>query len=249
MNVIYTTRNDENEPVTIEANLDFEPMSDDTVWMLWAFAPLKTSDGAGGCAEEERRTLDAINATLGEVLELRNGGLYAGMRLQEGWAELYYYAAWSKGAEKQFRDVFKQHGYAQIEFGANRDAQQAFYYETLCPDAYELQQVKNREIIGELSRAGDDLSAPRPVEHYLFFQTSSAMQRAATQLVEQQGRIETGLHEEGRYPHGLMLERVHDCRPETLEAETAPLIALADKEYGIYRGWSTVLAGETPDNA
>ncbi|MEJ2467628.1 MAG: ribonuclease E inhibitor RraB [Campylobacterales bacterium] len=243
MNVTYTTRNDENEPVTIEANLDFEPQSDDTVWMLWAFAPLKTSDGAGGCAEEERRTLDAINATLGEVLELRNGGLYAGMRLHEGWAELYYYAAWSRGAEQQFRDAFKQHGYAHIEFGANRDAQQAFYYETLYPDACELQQVKSREIIEELSRAGDDLSKPRPVEHYLFFQTQTAMQRAAMQLSEA-GPIETGLHEEGRYPHGLVLELEHACLPDVLEAETAPLIELAEKEHGIYRGWSTVMAGD-----
>lgn len=244
MNVTYMTRNDENEPVTIEVNLDFEPQSDDTVWMLWAFAPLKTSDGAGGCSKEERRTLDAIITTLSDVLELRNGALYAGMRLQEGWAELYFYAVWSKGAEQQFRDAFKQHGYAQIEFGANRDAQQAFYHETLYPDAYELQQVKSREIIEELSSAGDDLSVPRPVEHYLFFQTQTAMQRAAIELAETEGRIETGLHEEGRYPHGLMLERVHDCLPETLETVTAPLIALAQKEHGIYMGWSTVLAGE-----
>ena len=106
------------------------------------------------------------------------------MRLQEGWAEIYYYAAWSKGAEQQFRDVFKQHGYDRIEYGASRDTHQDFYHETLYPDAYELQQARSREIIAELAEAGDDLEAHRAVEHYLFFQTATAMQRAAAQLAQ-----------------------------------------------------------------
>jgi len=242
MNVTYTTRNDAGAPVTIEANLDFDPPSDDTVWMLWAFAPLRTPDASGGCSETERRALDAINATLGDVLELRNGALYAGMRIQEGWAEVYFYAAWSKGAEARFRDAFKQHGYTQIEYGATRDAKQAFYHETLLPDAFELQQGKSREIITDLAAAGDDLTVPRPVEHYLFFQTRTAMQRAALQLSETDGRVETGLEEEGRFPHGVMLELEHACTPEVLEEVTTPLIGIAQKEHGVYRGWSTMLA-------
>lgn len=244
MNVIYTTRNDAGEPVMIEANLDFEPPSDDTVWMLWAFAPLQSPGSGGGCSKEERETLDAIKTRLSEVLELRNGALYAGMRIQEGWAELYYYAAWSKGAEQQFRDLFKQHGYERIEFGANRDTHQTFFHDTLCPDAYELQQVKNREIMTELKASGDDLNVARPVEHYLFFRTESAMQRAAMALAQEEGYIETGLKEEGRYPHGLMFEREHACTFEALEAVTNILIDLADKEHGYYRGWSTVLGGD-----
>lgn len=242
MNVIYTTYTDAGEPVTIEANLDFEPLSDDTVWMLWAFAPLKSPGGE--CSKEECETLDAIKTGLSKVLELRNGALYAGMRLQEGWAELYYYAAWSKGAEQQFRDLFKQHGYDRIEFGAKRDRHHTFFHDTLYPDAYALQQVKNREIMTELEASGDDLGVARPVEHYLFFQTQSAMQRAAMTLAQEEGHIETGLKEEGRYPYGLMCEREHACTLETLEAVTNILIDLAEKEHGYYRGWSTVLSGD-----
>ncbi|WP_345971352.1 MULTISPECIES: DUF695 domain-containing protein [Sulfurimonas] len=243
MNVTYTTTNEENIPVTIEANLDFEPQSDDTVWMLWSFAPLKSPNAAGGCDAEERRVLDAIKTELNDRLELRNGALYAGMRLQEGWAELYYYAAWSKGAEQQFRDLFKQHGYGRIEYGATRDTHHAFYHDVLVPDPFELQQAKSTEIIAELVAAGDDLSCERPVEHYLFFQTRTAMQRAAVALAEEGVRIETDLEEEGLYPHGLLYERTHACTPEVLEEVTRPLIETALEAHGLYLGWSTSLSG------
>jgi len=243
MNVTYTTRNEENIPVTIEANLDFEPQSDDTVWMLWAFAPLKTPAENGGCGAEERLALEAIRTTLGDVLELRNGALYAGMRLQEGWVELYFYAAWSKGAEQQFRDAFKQHGYGRIEYGATRDTHHAFYHDTLSPDPFELQQARSAEIIAELLSAGDDLHLERPVEHYLFFQTHTAMQRAAVALAGEGIRIETGIEEEGHYPHGLLYECVHACTAEVLDAVTRPLIETVLEAHGIYLGWNTGLAG------
>lgn len=243
MHVTYTTRNDEGLPVTIEANLDFEPPSDDTVWMLWAFAPLKSPDEVQGCGAEERAELSRIREGLDDLLELRHGALYAGMRLQDGWAELYYYGVWGKGAEKLFRDRFKQHGYERIEFGTTRDTRHTFYHENLHPDAYAFQQAQSREIITELEAAGDDLDRPRPVEHYLFFQTETAMQRAALALAEKADRIETGLHEEGQYAHGLMLEMTHACRPEVLEEVTAPLIEMAEQAHGVYRGWSTVMAG------
>ena len=244
MHVRYSTLNEENRPVTIEANLDFDPPSEDTVWMLWAFAPLKNAETSGGCSSAEWERLSAIASTLSDRLELRNGAVYAGMRLQDGWAEIYYYAAWSKGAEQQFRDVFKQHGYGQIEYGASRDAHQNFFHETLYPDAYELQQARSREIIAELAEAGDDPAASREVEHYLFFQTSTAMQRAGAALAEE-GAVETGLEGEGRFPHGLVLVLEHACTEAELADVTAPLIALAEKEHGFYMGWSTTLAAES----
>ena len=239
----YRTVDEEGRPVVVEVDLDFDPV-DDTVWMLWAFAPLQTRDEANGCSEQERKRLTEIRTGLSEVLELRNGALYAGMRLVDGWAEFYFYAAWSKGAERQFRDTFKRYGYDRIEFGATRDTRHSFYHETLHPDAYELEQIKSREIIGELEAAGDDLAAVRPVEHYLFFQTEAAMQRCALVLSDSAESVETGIVQEGKYAHGLVARLLHNCETQTLERVTRPLVDSALKEHGIYRGWSTVLAAD-----
>jgi len=246
MHIRYSTRNEEHETVTVEVNLDFQPLSDDSVWMLWAFVPLKSADKTHGCAEQEWQTLAEITQTLGSRLELRNGAVYAGLRLQEGWAEIYFYADWSKGAEQQFRDVLKQHGYERIEYGASRDAHQSFYHDTLWPDAFELQQARNREISSELAEAGDDLTLERPVEHYLFFQTQTAMQRGAV-LLSEAGHVESGLEEEGRFAHGLALTLEHACTEAVLEEVTRPLIELCLKEHGHYMGWSTTLAPESAE--
>jgi len=241
----YLGVNEEGDPVVVEVDLDFDPPSDDVVWMLWAFVPLKTPLERDGCSAAERVVLDEIRRGLSEVLELRNGALYAGTRFVDGWAELYFYAAWSKGAEKQFRDAFKQHGYERIEYGANRDTHHRFYHETLRPDAYELQQIRDREILRQLEEEGDDLDAVRPVEHYLFFQTETAMRRCALAMAADADSVETGLQEDGRYPHGLLLRIEHDCRPETLARVTRPFLDTAEREHGIYLGWSTTLAKRT----
>lgn len=244
MTISYTTQNESGEPVWIEANLDLEAEAEDAVWMLWAFAPLKRAVDGGDCDDEEkaalRRTVDALS----DALELGNGAVYAGTRIQDGWAEVYFYAAWSKGAEKVFRDRFRDAGYPQIEYGANRDTQRHFYHASLYPDAYAFQQAKSREIIEELQAAGDDLSLVRPVEHYLFFQTPTSMRRAAERLREEGERVETDVEGEGAYPHGLMLQREHACTLEALDAVTRPLIDAAEREHGTYVGWSTVLADD-----
>lgn len=239
MKIGYTAQNEENKSVFIEANLDFGTQADDTQWMLWAFAPLKTSTES--IDSDEYKRLSALVSMLESSLELSHGAEYAGMRIQDGWAELYFYAVFSKGAERRFREAFREQGYPQIEFGASRDAGHTFYSEQLAPDVFELQQAKNRQIIDELAEAGDALDAIRPVEHYLFFQTRSAMQRTADALASQ-GRIETGLQEEGEYPHGLMIEIEHACTPEAVDGVSASLIESAQEAHGIYVGWSTTLA-------
>lgn len=236
----YTTRSAEGIPVTVEANLDFDTADTDADWMLWTFVPLNSRNEEGGCSEEELRTLETIKREILQRTELGFGTVYAGMRLLEGWAELYFYAVHGKGAEKQFRDVFRSHGYSRIEFGTNRDTHHDFYHESIAPDAHQYQQSKSLQIIAELMAAGDDLSNIRPVEHYLFFQTRTAMQRVAERLSES-GRLETGLKEEGEYPYGLMIELEHACTPEAVSEAAAPLIDAALEAHGIYLGWSTAL--------
>lgn len=239
MKISYTAQNEEKKPVYIEANLDFGMQADDTGWMLWAFAPLRTS--AESIDSDERERLAAVVSTLEGSLELSHGAEYAGMRIQDGWAELYFYAVFSKGAEKRFKEAFHAQGYSQIEFGSNRDAGHTFYHEQLAPDVFELQQAKNSRIIDELAEAGDTLDVIRPVEHYLFFQTRSAMQRTADVLALR-GRIDTELKEEGEYPYGLMIEIEHACTPEAVNAVSNDLIESAQKAHGVYLGWSTTLA-------
>jgi regulator of RNase E activity RraB len=241
MYIRYATIDEEQKPLQIEVNLDFDPQEEETVWMLWTFVPLTHPDPSLGCADQEWQRLERTGEMIAEKLELSHGAQFAGIRVQDGWAECYFYAAWAKGAEKVVRNVFREHGYDRLEYGSNRDTHHDFYRDTLYPDDYELQQARSREIIEELEEAGDDLFALRPVEHYLFFQTESARQRAAAALAER-GQVQSQMREEGSYPHGLMLELTHACTLEAVEAVTRPLIDMAHHEHGLYLGWNTAMA-------
>lgn len=241
MNLLYRKSDEQGTAYYVEVNSDFESLhEEEAVWMLWAFAPLANVETFTEPESPERERLNAIVSKIQNELELRNAAVYAGMRLLDNWAELYFYALTSKGAEGYFRDVFREQGYTQIEFGATRDADAQFYHQNLAPDIYELQQAKNQQIIDELNSAGDRLASPRPVEHYLFFQTVSAMHRAAEALAAV-GRVQTDLEEEGDYAHGLMCEPVHACTPEALEPITRRMIDTATAEHGIYLGWNTAM--------
>ncbi|HHH72901.1 MAG TPA: DUF695 domain-containing protein [Sulfuricurvum sp.] len=244
MKITYTAQNEEHRPVEIEANLDFGERADDTVWMLWAFAPLQASGETAEYSERER--LEKIVIELETSLERSNGAVYAGMRTLDGWAEFYFYAVFSKGAEKYFRQIFHSHGYPQIEFGVNRDTEQRFFHEQLSPNVYQLQQANSRQIIEELEAAGDALESVRPVEHYLFFQTRSAMERTAESLWSQ-GRVDTDREGEEPFPYALVLELDHACTLNAVEAVVAPLIDAASRAHGRYVGWSTALADEAKE--
>lgn len=237
----YTTCDDTDATVTIEVNPGADTLAEDAEWMLWAYAPLSASDPT----EHEQEALRSVVTELETRLELAHGAVFAGMRLVEGWAELYFYAVFAKGAETKVRDAFAKHGFPPIEYGTFRDAKHAFFHDNLAPDAFADAQLKSREIIAQLRAAGDDLAQSRPVEHYLFFQTASAMQRAADQLAAHMAsalRMETGLEAEDEFAHGLMIELEHACTLDALEHAVRPLVDTALRDHGVYLGWSTEMA-------
>lgn len=237
----YTTRNDTDAMVTIEVNPEADMLAEDAQWMLWAYAPLSAS----APTEDELERIRSLVLELEACLELAHGAVFAGRRFVEGWAEIYFYALFTKGAEKTFREAFAGYGFAWIEYGAFRDARHTFYHENLAPDAFADAQIKSREIIDQLRAAGDTLERPRRVEHYLFFQTASAMRRTADHLaahLQSDNRIETGLEARDEYAHGLMIELEHACTLAVLEDVVHPLVETALRDHGVYLGWSTEMA-------
>lgn len=237
----YRSTNAQGAATMTRVDVDFACETDDAVWMLWIFVKLKHPDPDGLCSDEEQVVLRELEAELTRRLEKRNEAAFAGTRTQEGWIEFYFYTPFTKGADKQIHPVLNDFDYTQMEMGSSRDSGQSFYYLELMPDAYQLQQIKDRAIIAELLEAGDDVSRPRVVEHYLFFQTRSAMQRLAKELAGPDIEIESDVEGDETYAFGLLVRKVHPVDAETVRTECAPLITAAIKAHGYYHGWGTTM--------
>jgi regulator of RNase E activity RraB len=169
--------------------------------------------------------------------------VFAGAVIKEGWVEFYFYAPEPKRFENLTADVMKRHGGFAYERGSSRDGKWEMYLERLYPDGYAALRIQNRRTIESLLEAGDDLSLAREVEHYLFFQTKSALDRAVAFLSAHGFELKESIKDdESDYAYGAVLTKTEPIRPEEVEETTALLYDTSLQEHGHYEGWSTVLA-------
>ena len=232
----YELTDDENIPYRCDVELELmdEAPQEERPWLLWLF--VKSSDPFSPA-------FTAFSDDLKEALAAGLGAVFAGTIMKEGWVEFYFYAPEAKRFENQSSEVMSRHGGFAYERGSSRDGKWEMYIERLYPDAYALLRIQNRHTIESLVGAGDDLSVSREIEHYLFFQTRSSMERALSSLRPHGfGLKEEVSDDESDYAYGAVLVKSEPVTPEQIEETTALLFDAALEQHGIYEGWSTVLA-------
>lgn len=231
----YELADDENTPYRCEVELDLidEAPQEERPWLLWLF--VKSS---AVLEEPFHLFLEELKRSLNESLD----ACYAGLIAKEGWVELYFYAPSSKRFENVTTEVMNRHGGFAYERGSSKDTKWEMYLERLYPDAYALLSIQNRQTIDALIEAGDDLSVAREVEHYLFFQTKSALERAVAFLAAHGLVVKEYLtNDESDYAYGAVLVKSEPITPEQVEETTSLCFDAALNEHGHYEGWSTVL--------
>lgn len=231
----YELLDDENIPYRCDVELDLieEAPQEYRPMLLWLFIKAESITGELESFTEDFKT--TLNTSLDAV--------FAGRVMKEGWAEFYFYAPQSKRFENISSDVMNRHGGYVYERGSSRDGKWEMYIENLYPDAYGLLSIQNRHTLSALIEAGDDLSIPREVEHYLFFQTKSSLDRTVSQLASHGFELkEFVTDDESDYAYGVVLVKNEQITPVVVEETTTSLYESAMQEHGHYEGWSTVLA-------
>ncbi len=210
-------------------------------WLVWGFIKLKHPLENGLWGDYERDVLLDAAAKLEDDAEKRDL-VYAGLRVQEGWCELYFYGPQAKGFQKLLEAVFKDTGYA-FETGSSRDPKWEHYRFELTPDARTLQMLHSHEILEALEVEEDDLSQEREVEHYLFFQTEAQRDRMV-EAMEEQGFTckERTYNSKEEFAYGMVLCKVMALDSGVIHEDVGMLFDRAKKEHGVYEGWSTTLA-------
>jgi len=229
----YELLDDENIPYRCDVELDLieEAPQEERPWLLWLFVK----------ADSVTETLELFTKELITALTSVDA-LFAGRVMKEGWAEFYFYAPQSKRFENISSDVMSAHGGFVYERGSSKDAKWEMYRDNLYPDPYGLLSIQNRHTIAALLDAGDDLSLIREVEHYLFFQTKTSMERSVSQLASHGYSVKEYVNDdESDYAYGVVLIKKEAITPEIVEETTTSLYESAMQEHGMYEGWSTVL--------
>lgn len=234
----YELLDDENIPYRCDVELDLieDAPQEESPWLLWLFIK----------ADNVTEALEAFSQDLITSLNTTLGAIFAARVMKEGWAEFYFYAPNAKRFENISSEVMNMHGGYIYERGSSKDGKWEMYIDNLFPDAYGLLSIQNRHTISALLEAGDDLTLPREVEHYLFFQTKTSMERTIAQLASHGYTLkEYAQDDESDYAYGAVLIKIEPITPDIIHETTTSLYESAIQEHGIYEGWSTIMGEKT----
>ncbi len=235
--------NDDKKPLLVALDSSYieEAPLQEYPWLLWLFIKLKEPEVDGLWSEKEHETLLEIIQALQDVYE-KIDIQHVGYKVQEGWLEIYYYAAQAKRFQAMASDILKPHNYI-FENGSSRDPKWDNYRYELYPNHKTLLYIQSMETISALQDEGDALSVERGVEHYLFFQTEAQRKRVVEKIekLDFTCKQETYNSKE-EYAYGVVLVKSHPVDEESIHQIVDELDELASKDHGVYEGWSTTIA-------
>ena len=209
---------------------------------------LKNPD-ENGFSTNERPTIYAIEDQILRPLQSDKDILVAVLtaRVSVTW---YFYSQAPEALQERLSATWDSSmGYTyQVE--CSEDKQWNFFLKGLYPNIYEKQTIYNREILYACQENDDQVEVPRPIEHWLYFDTEqdmlNAIERAAA-LGFTVYSSEKVVPEEGKEVQedlGYCLILSKENTPIDIDGDTWDLIDIALDTHGGYDGWETILVKE-----
>lgn len=209
---------------------------------------LKNPD-ENGFSTNERPQIYAIEDQILRPLQSDKDILVAVLTMQ-GEVTWYFYSQAPEALQERLSATWDTSmGYTyQVE--CSEDKQWNFFLKGLYPNIYEKQTIYNREILSACQENEDQVEVPRPIEHWLYFDTEqdmlSAIEKAAA-LGFTVYSSEKVVPEEGKEVQedlGYCLILSKENTPIDIDGDTWDLIDIALDTHGGYDGWETILVKE-----
>ncbi len=232
----------EGSPAVIAVDLGLDslaPLSSHPL-LVRISLPARRTDENGFPVESEMRQMVRLEQEL-ETAARNRGAILAGRTTGSGHRNLFFYVPYELSLEKTAKKVLATD---QFPYAEKVDEKWSFFRQTLCPDRYEMHQVRNDMVINQLEEAGDDLSAPRPIDHWLYFPDAES-RRQAIAAFEKEGFSVAGarkLEQPDPNPYELHLLRVDRVNRGYFYDLTLWMERQAEEKGGMYDGWETMLA-------
>ena len=210
---------------------------------------LKDPDKNGFSSDEERPTIYAIEDKVLRPLQSDKDILVAVLTMR-GEVTWYFYSQAPEALQERLSASWdSEFGYSyQVE--CSEDKPWNFFLKVLYPNIYEKQTIYNREILSACQKHDDQVDVPRPIEHWLYFDTEqdmlSAIEKAAA-LGFTVYSSEKVVPEEGKEVQedlGYCLILSKENTPIDIDGDTWDLIDIALDTHGGYDGWETILVKE-----
>jgi len=123
-----------------------------------------------------------------------------------------------------------------------KDSKWDAYISFLYPNDETLEYMSNQKVIFNLTDAGDKLTKPRKVDHWLYFKTSTDRDKFAAFIVQKKYKIESkNISEKSNLKYQLQISRIDLVDLESITKITLELRKKALEFNGDYDGWETYI--------
>ena len=209
---------------------------------------LKNPD-ENGFSTNERPAIYAIEDQILRPLQSDKDILVAVLTMR-GEGTWYFYSQAPEALQERLSATWDSSMGYTYQVDCSEDKQWNFFLKGLYPNIYEKQTIYNREILYACQENEDQVEVPRPIEHWLYFDTEqdmlSAIEKAAAlgftvysskKVVPEEGK-------EVQEDLGYCLILSKENTPIDIDGDTWDLIDIALDTHGGYDGWETILVKE-----
>lgn len=232
-----------NRPVSIMVDLGFANSSGATQNrnVIIVSVQLAKIQPDGLPLMSEIKKLDTLETRLIETLQQNVNAIYTGRYTSNGKRDFYFYSNDTSNIISHVSGVMDAYPRYPVKTIIKTDTELSNYLNVLYPTQSELQRIYNRRMISRLAKAGDELTAPRKVSHFIFFRTEKDRKAFAQTVQDKRFTVDNFGEEQGIKDRRFSLEisRVDKVDEDNIDEVSLYLWELALKFGAKYDGWET----------
>ena len=147
-----------------------------------------------------------------------------------------------KHLESTYQQEFPDYKYSiNFRYDKNWDAYLMFLY----PNEETYEYMNNEKVILNLTKAGDNLSKPRQVDHWLYFKTEADRNKFIPYVLKEKYKVESKkISKDSKLKYQLQISRIDYVDIVSISKITIELRKKAKDLNGEYDGWETFVIVE-----
>lgn len=225
-------------PSKYRVNMELDSILPHTSMQMLLHVKCGSKDPRGdGMTLRERRRVEALERKCVKQLD----AVYAGIIDSGSEVRMYFYTDKERDFEMLRELLDKENG---IDCVCKRifEPQWQTYYKLLYPDAAKYQTVRNKTLIDNISKRGDNTSAPRRINLHMHFPTEPLRL-----LFQEEARLAGFVIGDAVYaperdlPYGVVLHRISTLRKGDIDSLTTRAIRVAERFRGALVQWDCLL--------
>jgi hypothetical protein len=186
---------------------------------------------------EEFPRLHALEKAL-QMLAIDTKSPYVGRITTDANRRFYLYTSVSEAIwDSRLGELSQSHGY-EFEFALTADKEHQGYWKELFPTEDDWQVIKDMRVLEVLSKAGDNGSASRLIDHWSYFPSAGDAEKYAS-WAKENGYILKGIDQNSTTAFCVRLSHESTLELQEITSRTISLGRMARKIGGTYDGWES----------